>query len=134
MCYVSPWSTGRFMPVLWVFMATVFSLYKGFFFQYKSLYFESYETMPMLAEAHISRLGYLWSDQHSAVETSPSITKLLSGSLSKIMCQRVNVKLEANARVYISLGSIVQWNLHSRPPLHSTATLLADSPYTITID
>ena len=30
MCYVSPvWSTGRFMAVLWVFMATGFSLYKG---------------------------------------------------------------------------------------------------------
>ena len=48
------------------------------------------------------------------------------------MCQSVNVKLEANARVYISLGSIVQWNLHSRPPLHSTASFLADSPYTMT--
>ena len=36
MCYVSPvLSTGRFMAVLWVFMATVFSLYKGTF-----IYFE----------------------------------------------------------------------------------------------
>ena len=36
MCYVSPvWSTGRFMAVLCVFIATVFSLYKGTF-----IYFE----------------------------------------------------------------------------------------------
>ena len=27
---------------------------------YKSLYFECYATMPMLADAHISSLGYLW--------------------------------------------------------------------------
>ena len=26
----------------------------------KSLYFEYYATMPMLADAHISSLGYLW--------------------------------------------------------------------------
>ena len=32
----------------------------GFFFPYKSLYFECYATMPMLADAHISSLGYLW--------------------------------------------------------------------------
>ena len=31
------------------------------FFPYKSLYFECYATMPMLAEAHISSLGYLWA-------------------------------------------------------------------------
>ena len=31
-----------------------------FFFRYKSLYFECYTTMPMLADAHISSLGYLW--------------------------------------------------------------------------
>ena len=30
-----------------------------FFFPYKSLYFECYATMPMLADAHISSLGYL---------------------------------------------------------------------------
>jgi len=29
-------------------------------FPYKSLYFECYATMPMLADAHISSLGYLW--------------------------------------------------------------------------
>ena len=27
--YIKVWSTGRFMAVLWVFMQTVFSLYKG---------------------------------------------------------------------------------------------------------
>ena len=27
---------------------------------YKSLYSECYATMPMLADAHISSLGYLW--------------------------------------------------------------------------
>ena len=31
------------------------------FFPYKSLYFECYATMPMLANAHISSLGYLWN-------------------------------------------------------------------------
>ena len=31
-----------------------------FFFPYKSLYFECYATIPMLADAHISGLGYLW--------------------------------------------------------------------------
>ena len=30
------------------------------FFPYKSLYFECYATMPMVADAHISSLGYLW--------------------------------------------------------------------------
>ena len=30
------------------------------FFPYKSLYFECYATMPMLADAHILSLGYLW--------------------------------------------------------------------------
>ena len=30
------------------------------FFPYKSLHFERYATMPMLADAHISSLGYLW--------------------------------------------------------------------------
>ena len=33
--------------------------YDRFFFPYKSLYFECYATMPMLADAHISSLGYL---------------------------------------------------------------------------
>ena len=32
----------------------------GFFFPYKSSYFECYATMVMLADAHISSLGYLW--------------------------------------------------------------------------
>ena len=32
---------------------------RKFFFPYKSLYFECYATMPMLADAHISSLGYL---------------------------------------------------------------------------
>ena len=32
-------------------------------FPYKSLYFECYATMPMLAHAHISSLGYLCFDQ-----------------------------------------------------------------------
>ena len=31
-----------------------------FLFPYNSLYFECYTTMPMLADAHISSLGYLW--------------------------------------------------------------------------
>ena len=33
------------------------------FFPYKSLYFERYATMPMLTDAHISSLCYLWSNQ-----------------------------------------------------------------------
>ena len=105
------------MAVLWVFMATVFSLYKGFFSHtnpYILNVMQQCRCSPML----IFR-AWATCDQTSAVERSPSITKLLSGSVSKIMCQRVHVKLEANARVYISLGSIVQWSLHSRPPLHS---------------
>ena len=32
-----------------------------FFSPCKSLYFECYATMPMFADAHISRLGFLWS-------------------------------------------------------------------------
>ena len=31
-----------------------------FFFLHKSIYFECYATMSMLADAHISSLGYLW--------------------------------------------------------------------------
>ena len=36
--------------------------YVNGFSPYKSLYFECYATMPMLADAHISSLGYLWSN------------------------------------------------------------------------
>ena len=40
-------------------------LLKSFHFRrlqkrYKSLYYEYYATMPMLADAHISSMGYLW--------------------------------------------------------------------------
>ena len=41
------------------FLCKRFSLYIKVFFPYKSLYFECYATMPMLADAHISSLGYL---------------------------------------------------------------------------
>ena len=77
---------------LWVFVKTVFSLRRDvthilskvscsywnpfcfifvgyrndkFFFPYKSLYFECNATMTMLADAHISSLGYLWGTQQS---------------------------------------------------------------------
>ena len=75
---------------LWVIMKTVFSLRRDvthilskvscsywnpfifmgyrndkFFFPYKSLYFECNATMPLLADAHISSLGYLWGTQQS---------------------------------------------------------------------
>ena len=52
-------------PFYW-FLCKRFSLYikvgyrnDRFFLPYKSLYFDCYATMPMLADAHISSLGYL---------------------------------------------------------------------------
>ena len=42
---------------LWPFYG---ALCKRFSLPYESLYFECYATMPMLANAHISSLGYQW--------------------------------------------------------------------------
>ena len=36
----------------------------------KSLYFECYATMPMLADAHISSLGHLWREVYSVSSSS----------------------------------------------------------------
>ena len=57
---VSPvWSRGRFIAVLCrgVYCKR-FSLYNTTLAY--TLYFECYATMPMLADAHISSMGYLW--------------------------------------------------------------------------
>ena len=43
-----------------------------FFFPYKSLYFECYATMPMLADAHILSLGYLW--EYGAIASIITLT------------------------------------------------------------
>ena len=45
---------GRFMGF---YVNGFLSIEIGFFFPYKSSYFECYATMPMLADAHISSLG-----------------------------------------------------------------------------
>ena len=45
---------------LWPFYVSFMGFYVNGFLPYKFLYFECYETMPMLADAHISSLGYLW--------------------------------------------------------------------------
>ena len=46
-----------------------------FFFPYKSLYLECYATISMLADAHISSLGYLpsnWRQIVSSIESRPT--------------------------------------------------------------
>ena len=55
-CVVHGLIYGRFMG----FYVNVGYRNDRFFFPYKSLYCECYATMPTLADAQISSLGYLW--------------------------------------------------------------------------
>ena len=48
------------MADLWPFYVSFMAFYVNGFLPYKFLYFECYETMPMLADPHISSLGHLW--------------------------------------------------------------------------
>ena len=45
---------------LWPFYVSFMAFYVNGFLPYNFLYFECYATMTMLADAHISSLGYLW--------------------------------------------------------------------------
>ena len=49
-----------------------------FFFPYKSFCFECYATMSMLADAYISSLGHLWSDQLISSCSVPTFGLLFS--------------------------------------------------------
>ena len=61
---------------------------------------------PNVPRSNISTITW-WSDQHSAVERSPSITKWLSESLSKIMCQRFDGHFLLSPRWPLWGGSFV---------------------------
>ena len=57
-----------------------------FSFPYKSLYFECYATMPMLADAHISSLGCLWSDVLSVSSRQQFQQLLRNYPASRLTC------------------------------------------------
>ena len=61
---------------------------------------------PNVPRSNINPITW-WSDQHSAVETSPSITKWLSESVSKIMCQRFDGHFLLSPRWPLWGGSFV---------------------------
>ena len=70
-----------------------------FSFPYKSLYFECYATMPMLADAHISSMGCPWSDvlsvssrqQFQQLLRNYPASRLTCANSEKKFCQRGKV-------------------------------------------